>query len=103
MPTTPASEPKAVIPTGASRDIGHGTVKRFSSVGWRVTHLLASSVSGGRPWEMDPRITSRSIGRRPRHRPSHRDNQANETMMQQLAGRGSRLNALMNNAAISPT
>ncbi|HEM46573.1 MAG TPA: SDR family oxidoreductase, partial [Alphaproteobacteria bacterium] len=30
------SKPKTVILTGASRGIGHATVKRFSQEGWRI-------------------------------------------------------------------
>jgi NAD(P)-dependent dehydrogenase (short-subunit alcohol dehydrogenase family) len=38
MPTsqTENKDRKTLILTGASRGIGHATVKRFSSAGWRV-------------------------------------------------------------------
>ena len=31
-----SAEPKTLILTGASRGIGHATVKRFSDEGWRI-------------------------------------------------------------------
>jgi NAD(P)-dependent dehydrogenase (short-subunit alcohol dehydrogenase family) len=45
MAQIPNEERKTLILTGASRGIGHATVKRFSSAGWRV---ITCSRHGGR-------------------------------------------------------
>lgn len=37
--------------TGASRGIGHATVKRFSDAGWRVITVSRQAVPGMCPWE----------------------------------------------------
>jgi NAD(P)-dependent dehydrogenase (short-subunit alcohol dehydrogenase family) len=50
-----ASEPrKTLILTGASRGIGHATVKRFSSAGWRVITCSRHAFPEGCPWEAGP-------------------------------------------------
>ena len=36
--------------TGASRGIGHATVKRFSDAGWRVITCSRGAVPGQCPW-----------------------------------------------------
>ncbi len=86
---------KTLILTGASRGIGHATVKRFSSAGWRVITCSRMAFSEDCPWDggEDNHIQidladsdSRSKGI--------------ELMRQRLAG--SPLNALVNNAGISP-
>ncbi len=90
-------ERKTLILSGASRGIGHATVKRFSSADWRVISCSRHSFPKDCPWEMgaedhiqvdlaDPTDTARAIA----------------LMKENLAGHGGRLNALVNNAAISP-
>jgi NAD(P)-dependent dehydrogenase (short-subunit alcohol dehydrogenase family) len=81
--------------TGASRGIGHATVKRFSSAGWRVITCSRHAFPEGCPWAAgaedhlqidlaDPGDTERAIG------------EVRERL------EGGRLDALVNNAAISP-
>jgi len=97
MPASSNAERKTLILTGASRGIGHATVKRFASAGWRVITCSRQSFPENCPWEMgpedhiqvdlaDPEDTLRAI----------------EEMRQRLKDQGSRLNALVNNAGISP-
>ena len=81
--------------TGASRGIGHATVKRFSSAGWRVITCSRHAFPESCPWMAGPQDhlqinladaddTARAI-REVRERLD-----------------GGRLDALVNNAAISP-
>ncbi len=81
--------------TGASRGIGHATVKRFSSAGWRVITCSRHPFPEECPWLAgpedhlqidlaDPSDTMRAIG------------EVRERL------EGGRLDALVNNAAISP-
>jgi NAD(P)-dependent dehydrogenase (short-subunit alcohol dehydrogenase family) len=81
--------------TGASRGIGHATVKRFSSAGWRVITCSRQAFPENCPWEMgpdnhlqidlaDPADTLRAI---------------DEVKRRLTEGR---LDALVNNAGISP-
>ncbi len=97
MPTTNQEDRKTLILTGASRGIGHATVKRFSSAGWRVLTCSRHAFPEDCPWEAGPEDhiqvdlsnvegTTRAIGE----------------MRERLQVNGSRLNALVNNAAISP-
>jgi NAD(P)-dependent dehydrogenase (short-subunit alcohol dehydrogenase family) len=97
MQPTPNAEKKTLILTGASRGIGHATVKRFASAGWRVITCSRHGFPENCPWEMgpedhiqvdlaDPADTVRAIGE----------------MRERLKNQGGRLNALVNNAAISP-
>lgn len=94
---TSNSDRKTLILTGASRGIGHATVKRFSSAGWRVITCSRHPFPENCPWEMGPEDhiqidlsdmddVERGIGE----------------MHERLKDQGSRLNALINNAAISP-
>ncbi len=82
--------------TGASRGIGHATVKRFSAAGWRVITASRHAFPENCPWEMgpedhlqvdlgDPKDTRRAV----------------EEMRTRLEGAGG-LDALVNNAGISP-
>jgi len=88
-------ERKTMILTGASRGIGHATVKRFSAAGWRVITCSRQPFSENCPWEAgeedhiqvdlsDAADTDRAIGE----------------MSTRLDG--GTLDALINNAAISP-
>ncbi len=97
MSHIPNHERKTLILTGASRGIGHATVKRFSSAGWRVITCSRQPFPEDCPWEMgpedhiqidlaDPEDTLRGIAE----------------MKERLKDQGGRLNALVNNAAISP-
>jgi NAD(P)-dependent dehydrogenase (short-subunit alcohol dehydrogenase family) len=97
MPNTPNADKKTLILTGASRGIGHATVKRFASAGWRVITCSRHPFPENCPWEMGPEDhiqvdlanmddTLRAI----------------EEMRQRLQDQGGRLNALVNNAGISP-
>ena len=97
MTVTPNADKKTLILSGASRGIGHATVKRFSSAGWRVITCSRHPFPENCPWEMgpddhiqvdlaDPADTERAVA----------------LIKVRLADQGGRLNALVNNAAISP-
>ena len=97
MPNTTNAERKTLILTGASRGIGHATVKRFASAGWRVLTCSRHGFPRNCPWDMgpedhiqvdlsDPSDTARAVAE----------------MKVRLKDQGSRLNALVNNAGISP-
>ena len=45
---------RTMLLTGASRGIGHATVKRFSSAGWRVITCSRHAFPENCPWEMGP-------------------------------------------------
>lgn len=97
MTPTPDTERKTLILTGASRGIGHATVKRFSSAGWRVITCSRHPFPENCPWEMGPEdhiqvdLADSDDTRR-----------AITEMRERLQDQGARLNALVNNAAISP-
>ena len=97
MTQTPESERKTLVLTGASRGIGHATVKRFSSAGWRVITCSRHAFPENCPWEAGPEDhiqvdladsddTERAIGE----------------IRERLKDQEGRLSALVNNAAISP-
>ncbi|MGB0410685.1 MAG: SDR family NAD(P)-dependent oxidoreductase [Pikeienuella sp.] len=86
---------KTLLLTGASRGIGHATVKRFSSAGWRVITCSRHPFPEDCPWEAgaddhiqvdlaDPKSTIEAVEEIRRRLPS------------------GRLEALVNNAGISP-
>ena len=86
---------RTLILTGASRGIGHATVKRFSSAGWRVITCSRHAFPENCPWEAgpedhiqvdlaDPADTLEAIAE----------------MRRRLAD--GQLHALVNNAGISP-
>ena len=88
---------KTLVLTGASRGIGHATVKRFSQAGWRVISCSRHPFSDKCPWPMgeddhiqidlsDPDSLGVAVGE----------------IRERLATEGGKLNALINNAAISP-
>jgi NAD(P)-dependent dehydrogenase (short-subunit alcohol dehydrogenase family) len=97
MAEIPNAERKTLILTGASRGIGHATVKRFSSAGWRVITCSRYAFPEDCPWEAGPEDHIQVDL-------SDEDNTvaAIEEMRSRLADNGSRLNALVNNAGISP-
>ena len=91
----PRSETKTLLLTGASRGIGHATVKRFSSAGWRIFTCSRHPFSSRCPWPggeenhvvidlSDPLGTARVA----------------EDIRSRLPD--GRLHALVNNAGISP-
>jgi NAD(P)-dependent dehydrogenase (short-subunit alcohol dehydrogenase family) len=55
MPTSPTNQPRrTLLLTGASRGIGHATVKRFGAAGWRVITCSRHAFPENCPWEMGP-------------------------------------------------
>jgi NAD(P)-dependent dehydrogenase (short-subunit alcohol dehydrogenase family) len=85
---------RTLLLTGASRGIGHATVKRFSAAGWRVITCSRHAFPENCPWEAGPEDhiqvdladTGNTIA-------------AITEIKQRLKGE---LHALVNNAAISP-
>src|ERR1700685_3708675 len=88
-------ERRTLILTGASRGIGHATVKRFSSAGWRVITCSRHAFPENCPWAAgpedhiqvdlaNPEDTARAIAE-----------------MRERLDEG-KLHALVNNAGISP-
>ena len=85
---------KTMLLTGASRGIGHATVRRFNAEGWRVITCSRAPFPAECPWGggqenhiqldlSDPADTIQAVGR-----------------LQEILG--GRLDALVNNAGISP-
>ena len=83
--------------TGASRGIGHATVKRFQAAGWRVITCSRHAFPEDCPWEAgpedhlkvdlaDPEDTLRAIAE----------------IKERLEPEGHMLHALVNNAGVSP-
>lgn len=97
MTQLPNEERRTLILTGASRGIGHATVKRFSSAGWRVITCSRHAFPEDCPWEAGPDDHIQV---------DLADAQSTNDAIAEMKGRlnvqGSRLNALVNNAAISP-
>ncbi|MCX7349111.1 MAG: SDR family NAD(P)-dependent oxidoreductase [Alphaproteobacteria bacterium] len=95
--TTPDADRKTLILTGASRGIGHATVKRFSTAGWRVITCSRQPFSEDCPWDAGPEdhIVVDLASSADTH-------QAIAQMKEKLKAQGSKLHALVNNAAISP-
>lgn len=93
----PTNHKKTLILTGASRGIGHATVKRFSSAGWRVITCSRHPFPEDCPWEAGPEDHIQVDLADP-------ENVADAVaeMRLRLRDQGSNLNALVNNAAISP-
>ena len=55
MPNSQTNQPRrTLLLTGASRGIGHATVKRFSAAGWRVITCSRHGFPENCPWEMGP-------------------------------------------------
>lgn len=97
MMTIPNEERKTLILTGASRGIGHATVKRFSSAGWRVITCSRHGFPEDCPWEAGPEDHIQVDLSDPDN-----TNAAINEMKNRLKDQGGRLDALVNNAAISP-
>lgn len=94
---TPTNEKKTLILTGASRGIGHATVKRFSSAGWRVITCSRHPFPEDCPWEAGPEDHIQVDLSDPENL-----DEAIAEMRERLKDQGGVLNALVNNAAISP-
>jgi NAD(P)-dependent dehydrogenase (short-subunit alcohol dehydrogenase family) len=88
---------KTLILTGASRGIGHATVKRFSTAGWRVITCSRHPFPDDCPWDAGPEdhIVVDLASSDDTHK-------AIAMMREKLQEHGGRLDALVNNAAISP-
>ena len=87
--------PRTMLLTGASRGIGHATVKRFSAAGWRVITCSRHPFPENCPWEMGPEDHIQV------------DLADSENTLEAIAEIRSRLangrlDALVNNAGISP-
>jgi len=54
MPNSSNQPRRTLLLTGASRGIGHATVKRFSAAGWRVITCSRHGFPENCPWEMGP-------------------------------------------------
>src|SRR5438132_9255300 len=102
MPMTSKSSPgnnsprRTMLLTGASRGIGHATAKRFSSAGWRVIACSRHAFPEDCPWEAGPEDHMQiDLAESP------------ETLAPKIGElkarlQGGALNALVNNAGISP-
>jgi NAD(P)-dependent dehydrogenase (short-subunit alcohol dehydrogenase family) len=88
-------ERRTLILTGASRGIGHATVKRFSSAGWRVITCSRHAFPENCPWAAGPEDHIQVDLSDPRD-----TGRAAQEMRERLPD--GRLHALVNNAAISP-
>ncbi len=86
---------KTLLLTGASRGIGHATVKRFSSAGWRVITCSRYPFPEDCPWEMGPEDHIQVDLADPK-----KSIEAVAEIRRRLTG--GRLEALVNNAGISP-
>jgi len=88
-------EKRTLILTGASRGIGHATVKRFSSAGWRVITCSRHAFPENCPWAAGPedhiQVDLADAG----------DTERAVAEMRSRLTDG-KLHALVNNAAISP-
>ena len=98
MPNSVAtsSPPRRVmLLTGASRGIGHATVKRFSAAGWRVITCSRHPFPENCPWEMGPEDHIQVDL-------SDADNTVDAIAEIKRRLENGRLDALVNNAGISP-
>src|SRR5689334_6733340 len=93
MPATNQSR-RTLLLTGASRGIGHATVKRFAAAGWRVITCSRHPFPENCPWEAGPEDHIQVDLSDPQN-----TEQAISETKRRLAGE---LHALVNNAAISP-
>src|SRR6201996_4893062 len=95
MPTSSNLPRRTLLLTGASRGIGHATVIRFSSAGWRVITCSRHAFPEDCPWDAGPED----------HIQVDLGNPADtERAIADIRDRleGGALHALVNNAAISP-
>ncbi len=96
MPSTQTNQPRrTLLLTGASRGIGHATVKRFSAAGWRVITCSRHPFPENCPWDAGPED----------HIQVDLADEANTVeAIEEIKNRldNNELHALVNNAAISP-
>ena len=96
MPTSQTNQPRrTLLLTGASRGIGHATVKRFSAAGWRVITCSRHPFPENCPWEAGPEDHIQV---------DLADSGNTEQAIREIKNRltDGELHALVNNAAISP-
>ena len=93
MPDTNAKK-RTLLLTGASRGIGHATVKRFSSAGWRVITCSRHGFPENCPWEAGPEDHIQVDLADPK--------QVVGAISEIKSRIGGELHALVNNAGISP-
>jgi NAD(P)-dependent dehydrogenase (short-subunit alcohol dehydrogenase family) len=86
---------RTMLLTGASRGIGHATVKRFSAAGWRVITCSRQPFPENCPWEMGPEDHIQVDL-------ADAENTLAAIAEVKLRLEGGRLDALVNNAGISP-
>ena len=86
---------RTLLLTGASRGIGHATVKRFSAAGWRVITCSRHGFPENCPWEMGPEDHIQV---------DLADAASTDAAIAEIKTRleNGELHALVNNAAISP-
>src|ERR1700761_8086842 len=95
MPHSSNAPRRTLLLTGASRGIGHATVIRFSSAGWRVITCSRHPFPEDCPWDAGPEDHIQVHLANPADPP-----RATGKTRERL--KGGTLNALVNNAAISP-
>ncbi|MCR9137200.1 MAG: SDR family oxidoreductase [Alphaproteobacteria bacterium] len=88
---------KTLVLTGASRGIGHATVKRFSREGWRVITCSRQDFAENCPWPAGPEDHIKIDLSDPEDVGS-----AVAEIRHRLEKDGGQLHALVNNAGISP-
>jgi NAD(P)-dependent dehydrogenase (short-subunit alcohol dehydrogenase family) len=96
MPTSQSNQPRrTLLLTGASRGIGHATVKRFSAAGWRVITCSRHPFPENCPWEAGPEDHIQV---------DLADEKNTFDAIEEIKNRleSNELHALVNNAAISP-
>ena len=96
MPTSSTTAPRrTMLLTGASRGIGHATVIRFSSAGWRVITCSRHPFPEECPWDAGPEDHIQV---------DLADHDDTERAIKEIRSRltDGQLHALVNNAAISP-
>ncbi|MET0279259.1 MAG: SDR family oxidoreductase [Pseudorhodoplanes sp.] len=95
MPLSDNDARRTMLLTGASRGIGHATVKRFSAAGWRVITCSRHPFPENCPWEAGPEDHIQvDLGD-----PANTADAIEEIKRRLPDGQ---LHALVNNAAISP-
>ncbi len=94
---TPNQARRVLLLTGASRGIGHATVKVFSAAGWRVVTVSRQPFPEECPWEMGPEDHIQAD-----LSDANDTVRAIEEIRERLVPDGGRLDALVNNAGISP-